>query len=251
MCSDREKSLNDSILSAINHLDGNFKHSKFRLDFYHLVTQPINKFVGALPKKSESFQDKVDIIRYWIKSLFEYVLTKEEFSVSLNRLENFIVNNGHILDGYFADSIKGLLQSLLGDIDFFANHFFKDTVTLGFIGSSIVEGMNQPLKFEDYACKPTMTIDKASENQLRLAENQARKRKVEKAKSINETHVWSRSKTKEYLTGYMEGIAVKFFDKRKTYCACCISPNNWLVANKNIFERFEYIEGVMTCKAEL
>ena len=169
MCTDSEKSLNDSIISAINRPGGNFKYSKFRLDYYHLVTQPINKFVGLLPRKSEAFYDKVKIIRNWIRSWFAYVLTKEEFSVSYNRLENFLINNGHVLDDLFVSSIKGLLKSLMCHIEVFANHFFHETVTLGFIGSSIVEGMNQCLKYGDYACKPTMTIDKSSENQIRYA----------------------------------------------------------------------------------
>ena len=186
MCTDSEKSLNDSIISAINQPGGNFKYSKFRLDYYHLVTQPINKFVGLLPRKSEAFYDKVKIIRNWIRSWFAYVLTKEEFSVSYNRLENFLINNGHVLDDLFVSSIKGLLKSLMCHIEVFANHFFHETVTLGFIGSSIVEGMNQCLKYGDYACKPTMTIDKSSENQIRLAENQARQRKVGEAKCMKQ-----------------------------------------------------------------
>jgi hypothetical protein len=108
--------------------------------------------------------------------------------------------------------------------------------------------MNQCLKYGDYACKPTMTIDKSSENQIRLAENQARQRELGKAKRIHESKLWSRSKTKKFLTDYMEGVAVKNFDKRMNYCVCCIASNTWLAGRKDIVDRFEFCEGIMRCK---
>ena len=190
ICSDKEKSLNDSIKSSINRPNGNFGMSKFRLDYYHLVTQPINKMVGAIARKSDLFLKKEKVIRYWIKSWFTDVKTKDEFSLSYNQLENYLINNKHILGDFFESAITGLMKSLLSDIESFANHFFLKSVTLGFIGSSIVEGMNQSIKYGAYASKPTMGIDKSSENQVRSAETQALKSYIEVGKSINKVKIF-------------------------------------------------------------
>ena len=216
--------------------------SKFRLDYYHLVTQPINKMVGAIAKKSDLFLKKEKVIRYWIKSWFTDVKTKEEFSLSYNQLENYLINNKHILGDFFESAITGLMKSLLSDIESFANHFFLKSVTLGFIGSSIVEGMNQSIKYGAYASKPTMGIDKSSENQVRSAETQALKSYIEVGKSINKVNIWTRSSTSNFLTDYMEGIAVKNFDNRTMYAVSCFALNTWMVTLQAIIDQFEYCD---------
>jgi hypothetical protein len=153
-----------------------------------------------------------------------------------------VINNSQSLDGFIGASIKELMKSLLAKLELFGNQFFNDRVTLGFIGSAIVEGMNQCLKFGDYACKSSMNIDKSSENQLRLAKNQSHKRNAEMAKEINRTNMWTRSNTSEFLTDYMEGIAVKNFDAKKGYCVVCKSGTRWLVARTAIIDRIDYCD---------
>lgn len=213
------------------------------------MTQPINKIVAAIPVKSVAFQEALNKIRVWIKSWFDYVLTSAEFTVSYTRLENYIINVSHILPAYFTASMKQFLQTLVTDVNFFGNHHFRSTTTFGFIGSSIVEGMNQNLKYGDYKCRASMGIDKATENQFRLAENMKKKRDCEKAKGINESSVWSRSETKQFLTDYMEGLAIKNFDKSHNYAVAYVSLNTWLVARKCIVDAFDYVDGVMKCNS--
>ena len=165
------------------------------MDYYHLVQHPINKAVALIGDKNESVMNIVANVRGWIKSWFDYILSEEEFHLSYKLLESYMSNNRLILDGYFYHAIRELLKSLLSDIDKFGNYLFFYRTTLGFIGSSIVEGKNQSLKFGDYKCRVSMGIDKSSETQLRLTVHDDKKRNITISQDITRTMTWFRSLT--------------------------------------------------------
>ena len=177
--------LNDSITGSINRgQNGNFSQSVFRLDYYHLVGQPLNNIVAALTNTSEIFVKKSALVRHWIKSWFDSVHTSEEFSMSFNQLENFLINNSHIFGEYYNSSVRNLMKKLMTDVKYFGHHFFLHTTTMGFIGSSPVEGMNQSIKAGPFASKGNMSIDKSSDNQIRLSNYHELKRNIESGKEI-------------------------------------------------------------------
>ena len=196
--------------------------------------------MALIGDKNEYVMNIVANVRGWIKSWFDYILSEEEFHLSYKLLESYMSNNRLILDGYFYHAIRELLKSLLSDIDKFGNYLFFYRTTLGFIGSSIVEGKNQSLKFGDYKCRVSMGIDKSSETQLRLAVHDDKKRNITISQDITRTITWSRSLTSSFLTSYMEGVSIKNFDMKSKYAVVYANHGVWHVMRKEISDRFEY-----------
>jgi hypothetical protein len=63
--------------------------------------------------------------------------------------------------------------------------------------------------------------------------NIALKRNIEIAQGIHRSKTWSSSVTKDTLTAYMEGLAVKNFDSRLDYYCVEASNRCWFIVNKN------------------
>ena len=134
------------------------------------------------------------------------------------------------------------MKKLMTDVKYFGHHFFLHTTTMGFIGSSPVEGMNQSIKAGPFASKGNMSIDKSSDNQIRLSNYHELKRNIESGKEIMKFNVWTRSLTSKHLTDYMEAISVRNFDNRMNYVHVCVSKNNWLVSHRRLHEMYELHE---------
>ena len=236
ICSDSEKALVDAVMTSINAPNGPLKNSKFRNDYYHLVVQPLNKIVGTVFQKSTTFHEVAGTVRHWMKSWFDYVLTEAEFAYSHNKLCYSYLPNNQGCGGLFVQQVQSLVKDVVKQISVVGNHHFKKTVTFGFIGSSIVEGANHSLKSGDFMIKPSMGLDKSTGNQVKQGEQQSKRRKIKMATELNRTMLWTRSKTKNFLTEYMEGVTVKNFDQRLHYVVCYNGNNVWWVMNKRIID---------------
>jgi hypothetical protein len=106
------------------------------------------------------------------------------------------------------------------------------------LSSSIVEGANVQIKQGTHAAKPSMNIDMAGNQMLKQVELHEHKRNTEAALGIRRFKHWSASYTKEVLTSYMEGLAVKNFDGRDRYYCVRVSTTSWLVVSKIAIDSF-------------
>ena len=83
IASDDELALVDAIKLAINSPDGSLRNSKFRKDYYHLVTKQWIAIVKTTKIKDiANCSDISDFIGQWIKSWFSYVNDENEFKLS-------------------------------------------------------------------------------------------------------------------------------------------------------------------------
>jgi hypothetical protein len=83
-----------------------------------------------------------------------------------------------------------------------------------------------------------MNLDMSGSQMLQQIDHHSRKRNIEMAQGIHRNKNWSRSLTKDTLTTYQEGLAVKTFDSREKYIAIKKSNRTWLVAPQAAIDSF-------------
>ena len=235
---DGEGALIESIESTINAPDGPLRNSKFRQDYYHLVKQPWQKLMAAGSPATAEWKLLTKSIALWIKSFFDYVLTQAEYNISHIKLTDFIVNNSHVLGPMYVAGIKVIINQVNTNIFCVGNHHFTTRSTLGFLGSCMVEAMNPSVKGGDFAAKPSMALDTSSLQQLKQVDQRSHKDNVEMARQMNASNHWTRSRTNEFLTRYMEGIAIKNFDLGDTYYKCYVGLRTWFVSSKQVIDGY-------------
>ena len=234
--SDAEPALVTAFLNTIQSPNGSFVNAKYRTDFYHLVTQRWNKIIHANSndRSHHLFPEYSKVVYLWIKSWISYVESQDEFNVSYNKLQGFLNLEKNILGHTFVAQIKSLIIDVVSRIQHVGNHHFLYTTTFGFLGSSVVESTNFSLKYGDRKCKPNMGLDRSSLNQLNQVETKSFKSNIKMAAQMNETTHHSRSLTNDYLTRYMEGLAIKNFDERINYVTSYIGNYEWHVMDKDM-----------------
>jgi hypothetical protein len=142
----------------------------------------------------------------------------------------------HLLGDHLTTEIEKTVGRVISNIAHIGAHYFRYIATMGYISSSIVEGSNVGIKRGVHAVKATMNIDMAGSQMLQQVNVHSHKRNMEFAKSLHCHNQWSCSLTKDTLTTYMEGLAVKNYDMRDTYVMAQYSENCWLVLHKTSFD---------------
>ena len=235
--SDAEASLVKAILTSTANTNAPFPYSKFRIDFFHYIVQPWNKFIGPCDTKHNDFHSVTTNIRHWMKSFFSYVESKEEMKDSMKRLECYIDNNIGIVGEFFSQKARELIRDVVAETDKIAHYNFMFHTTLGYIGSQMVESMNPSIKTGHLGCTSNMNIDYSSYQQTKQVEHKRHKDQMLLSCEINETKHWTRSSTSNFLTRYMEGIFLKNFDIRKIYHKSYIGNNCWYVLHKGVLNK--------------
>ena len=180
--SDAELSLVESVEASIHSPDGLLRNSKFRKDYYHLVKQPWNKLMAT---RDTQCIVVTKIIDDWIRSWFNYVLTQAEYHVSHMKMGDYLLNNRHIVGELLFIGFNKIVSTVAANISCKGNHHFTTRSTFGFIGSSIVEGMNPSIKNGDLAAKPSMSLDTSSLQQLHQVDRKTEKRTNQLHKSLD------------------------------------------------------------------
>ena len=97
IASDDELALVDAIKLDINSLEESLRNSKFRKDYYHLVTKQWTDIVKTTKIKDiDNCSDISDFIGHWIKSWFSYMNDENEFKVLYQNLKDFMINYLHV-----------------------------------------------------------------------------------------------------------------------------------------------------------
>ena len=112
---------------------------------------------------------------------------------------------------------------------------FKDVSTFDFIGDSIVESANFPLKNGNISVSNKMDLSNSGFTQVKATHEKFTKECLSSALKINSSKTWSKSKTSEYLTDYAEGLACSNFDRRHQYTKKYIGNKMWLVCRSRLF----------------
>ena len=171
--SDAEIALVKAITSNINKPSGPFVNAKFRYDYYHLVKQPWNKFIGTCHvNPSPRFLQTTSTIAGVIMSWFNYTETENEFQTSYKKLLTFLDANRSALGSIFYHNCKSLLTNISSVKEHCTYHEFLDRCNFGYMGSSIVESMNVNIKRRDFASLASMSIDKSTHQQVLQVEHQ-------------------------------------------------------------------------------
>jgi len=220
-------------------LDGGLPKSlKHRLDFYHVFVQKWNQKCTAPTDCSDSCRFAMKTIQRWVYSWVYDIETEEEFMDSLRLYEKYFQSLSDVLTDHLKREIKICVDRVISNIDKIGNHFFTRTVTLGFVGSSIVEGTNPGIKGGIFGTKGTMNLDHAGSQMIKQCWYKGDKRAADRAHSLRRYKHWSASKTRDTLTSYQEGLTVKRMDNCEHYIVVH-SPDNdnkkWYVYNKAMF----------------
>ena len=237
IASDDEAALVDAIKLAVDSPDGSLRNSKFRKDYFHLVSKKWIAILALTKIKDTSDSAYVaDTIGSWIKSWFSYVNNDKEFEVSYKQLQTYMMKYLSANEKVFYEAVKDLINTVIASKKDVGRQYFRHRITLGYIGSSIVEGANPGIKNGDFGTKSTMRLDTSTQQQLKQVTERSKKKNIQMAREMNSNIIWSRSGTKQILTKYMESIVVKNFDGRLNYDVCYNGNFTWYVMNKAIME---------------
>jgi hypothetical protein len=233
---DNEEALLSAIEQSKQLSSGLPKHLKHRLDFYHLFIQPWRQL--CIPKNtvSQECRDALQSIYCWVYTWVHNVESNAEFEDSLQKYEKYFLSVKVHLQEHLIINVETVVGRVLANMNHVGNHMFMRTVTFGYVGSSIVEGTNVGIKKGPHAAKATMNLDTSGVHHLSQVENFSQRRNVEMARNIARFKHWSSSNTKQTLTGYHEGLAVKYFDSTEHYVSVCCDATQWLVYRKGILD---------------
>ena len=148
------------------------------------------------------------------------------------KYEAYFESVKRILGDHLSQEVEHVISNLISNIGRVGSHVFHQVPTMGFIGSSIVEGSNVLIKQGVLAAKASMNIDMAGNQMLQQVDKHNHNRNTILARSIVTYKHWSASETKETLTPYMEGLGVKNFDSRDNYYCIKDGEHSWLVVRK-------------------
>ncbi len=211
VATDNEHAMVDAIDESMKSPTGNLKLAPHRLDYYHLCVQKWQAM--GISSESHPKRNKIaDVVFQWIKTWFYDIESEGEFSDSFKRLERYLDNNRAILTDHYFNAISENISRIVDNIEKAGEHHFKATVTLGYKGSSIVEGSNPGIKRGDHAAKASHSIETSTFNQLAQVDSTTQRRNIAMAKKLNSHNLWSRSLASDTLTEYMEGLVCKYFD---------------------------------------
>ena len=231
---DQEVALNCSVDSSIGSLSNAFKFSKLRLDCYHFFNKVWIEKVVVKCKPSYAAKQKLEIVKTWISTWFKVIETEEELSISNKYLQAYLLTINTIIGEVSMEESTKLIQKIINKKTKLLHPYFKDVCTFDFIGDSIVESANFPIKNGPISVSNNMDLSNSAFTQLKSTEAKYKKEQISSAKQLNLSKTWTTSYTKQYLTDYAEGIACSNFDRRTSYIKRRIDKNQWLVTSKVI-----------------
>ena len=232
---DNEDGLNNAINSSILSSNESFKFSKLRLDCYHFHTKTWRKNIIATCKDTLNAKLALEIMNSWIMTWFKRIETKEELDVSLQHLMSYFNSKTKCIGDTCTDAVNKHVCHIITHQDKLLHPYWKDVCTFDFIGDSIVESANNPIKHSALGVSSAMDISTSGHTQVKATEAKILKETISSAKKVNSIKIWSNSLTKDFLTDYAEGLACHNFDRKIHYTKRCVSFNKWLVVDSNLF----------------
>ena len=230
---DQEIALISGINNAINSNKVAFSNSKMRLDCFHFFNKVWMEKVVLKSRDSNESKSCLKVLKDWIRSWFNYIESEEEFCISLKRFMSYFESKQSIIGDVASDECVKLISNIKSKKHHLLHYFFLDVATFDFVGDSIVEGANYPIKYGTLKVSSKMDISNSGYTQLKSTEAKYIAEYVSSAKTINSKKTWSQSLTSEYLTNYAEGIACSNFDRISEYIKKRIETRKWFVVHKN------------------
>jgi hypothetical protein len=183
--SDSELSLVQAIKGAINSPLSQFTNAKFRTDYFHFFEIPWKKLKASIDSSEAKFLEASDYVKIWLKSWFRYIQTKKEFDISHDRLIRFMQKEKDILGKEFCIGLRNIILQILGAKDNLMHYVFLKKTSVGFLGSSIVEAMNNSTKNKGlHSIQSNMSMSHSTLCQLKQTEN-----KFEKENHMLQNHL--------------------------------------------------------------
>ena len=236
---DNECNLNTAVQSSVLSTKNAFKNSKLRLDCFHFFKKVWLDNVVLKCRDNSHGRHCLETSYKWILSWFKRLETIHEIDLSCKMLKNFLhLNQQHIGEASHEEADR-LITKIINKQTLLLHPYFKSSTTFDFIGDSIVESANNPLKKGSISVNANMNLACSALTQVKAREAKSMKEHVNSAKKVNVRKTWSSSLTAQYLTDYAEGIACANFDRRKQYVCLNISQFKWLVIYKDILDEIK------------
>ena len=228
---DQELALNIGIKNAINSNKQSLQNSQMRLDCFHFFIKVWTEKVILKSRDSDDSKSALVLMKSWISSWFNYIESEEEFNISLTRFNSFLESKQNIIGDVASDECTKLVSNIKSKKEYLLHYFFIDVATFDFVGDSIVEGANFPIKHGPLKVSSKMDISNSGYTQLKSTEAKYLKEYVSSAKTINSMKTWTQSPTAKYLTSYAEGIACSNFDRSAEYMKKRVGDRMWYVVH--------------------
>jgi hypothetical protein len=228
LATDAEPALIDAIRLGTTTKHGYSGFIKHRLDCYHMFIQKWTDDICITSNMSVNLQTSLNDLRGWIHSWFktietisEYKYSRSEFDIVFNELKiQKEIKSSHM------KTIEDILLSFDKRIDYCGHWNFKELVIFGFQGSSISEVENSTLKVNTpHPVKHTQSMEKSAYELTKQTKNKMQKKSRKMAADMNAKKLYSNSKTSDFLTDYMEGLALKYFDNRHKVIPIYVGDN--------------------------
>ena len=164
---DNEDGLNNAINSSILSSNESFKFSKLRLDCYHFHTKTWRKNIIATCKDTLNAKLALEIMNSWIMTWFKRIETKEELEVSLKHLMSYFNSKTKCIGDTCTDAVNKHVCHIITHQDKLLHPYWKDVCTFDFIGDSIVESANNPIKHSALGVSSAMDISTSGHTQVK------------------------------------------------------------------------------------
>ena len=232
---DNEHPLTKAVHSAIISSKDCFKNTTFRLDCYHFYTKVW--YEKVIPSADDEVISKniIKNLNNWIMSWFKKIETKQELDISMKLFKKYLNKVNSTIGHTCAEHIVKVVDNIINSEENLLHPYFKNVCTFDFIGDSIVESANFPLKNGNKGVSSKMDISTSALTQLQAADDKVSKEMIRSAKKINSKNIWTKSLTSEVLTDYAEGLAYSTFDSRTYYTKKYVGDHKWLVCSNHLF----------------
>ena len=243
LATDAEGAMVDAIKLSINNNTGYSDNMTHCIDCYHLFVQKwYDEITLGTEMDHEIYQQLIDIkgyIRSWfasIESVHEFNESQKEFTKLMK-----IVKTEQKMKKKHIVAIESIVTAFDKRVDACGYWNFRHSVTFGFLGSTISEAENSTLQSNTlHPIHRSHTLEKAAHQLTNQTKAKTTKSNRLMAKNMNRKQQWSKSKTSNILTPYMEGLCVKLFDHRQQVQSIYIGNKEWLVMRKSFLETSRY-----------
>ena len=232
---DEEHALKNSIEYAIVSQKDSMKNTKLRLDCFHFFTKIWNELTTYKSSTQSRMKLVMNVMKPWVLSWFKKLETQQELDISRRLFLTYLEKNNNVIPNYVSERISRLVQKIFTHQVKLLHCHFKDVSTFDFIGDSIVESANFPLKNGAISVSNKMDLSNSGFTQVKATHEKFTKESLSSALKINSSKTWSKSKTAEFLTDYAEGLACSNFDRRHQYTKKYIGNKTWLVCRSRLF----------------
>ena len=123
-------------------------------------------------------------MKNWIISWFKYVETENELSISYNKFNEYFTSIHKNIGDVCVDEITKLVSRIMSKKHNLLNVYFHDVCTFDFIGDSIVEGANFPIKNGPISVSNNMDLSNSAYTQLKSTEAKYTKEIISSAKKL-------------------------------------------------------------------